>query len=104
MIPAVSVGMLRIVTNARVFGDPTPLPAALAFLRAVLAAPGVEMAAVGPEWPLVERLCKTHRLSGNDVTDAWIAAVVLDQHEHLVTFDRGFRRFLKASELTLLKP
>ena len=41
---------------------------------------------------------------GNDIPDAWIAAAVLAHHDHLVSFDKGFRRFLKTNEFTLLKP
>jgi len=51
-----------------------------------------------------EHLCEHHRLTGNDIPDAWIAAAVLAHHDHLVSFDKGFRRFLKANEFTLLQP
>lgn len=102
LLPIAATGMLRIVTNARIFPDPTPLTSALAFLRALIGAPGVALATLGREWPMLEHLCEDHQLSGNDVTDAWIAAAVLDQQEHLVTFDRGFRRMLKPRNLTVL--
>jgi hypothetical protein len=36
------------------------------------------------------------------LTDAWIAASVLQLNEHLVTFDRGFRRLLPPRHLTIL--
>jgi hypothetical protein len=39
-----------------VFVQPTPHGVALAFLRAVLNSPGVEMPPLGREWPLLERL------------------------------------------------
>lgn len=103
LFPVVIVGFLRLVTQARIFPHPTPPPEALAFVRAMLGVPGVELAQLGAEWPEVERLCEAHQLAGNDLTDAWIAAAVLDQHEHLVTFDRGFRRFLRGGSLTVLK-
>ena len=100
----VTTGMVRILTHERVFPDPTPPHAALAFVRALLTSPGVEMLPVGPEWPAIERLCTEHRLRGNAVTDAWIAAAIIDHHEHLVTFDRGFRRLLPKRQLTILEP
>ena len=53
---------------------------------------------------MFEHLCEHHRLTGNDIPDAWIAAAVLAHHDHLVSFDKGFRRFLKANEFTLLQP
>ena len=100
----VAAGFLRLATHPRVFTQPTPLPAATRFLAGVLGSPGVEMLPLGPEWPLCGRLCAEHDLTGNDIPDAWIAAAVRTSHEHLVTFDRGFRRFLAAHELTILKP
>ncbi|MGH6635427.1 MAG: TA system VapC family ribonuclease toxin [Gammaproteobacteria bacterium] len=104
IFPMVAAGFLRLVTHPKVFVQPTPHNAALAFLRAVLNSPGVEMPRLGTEWPVFEHLCEQHRLTGNDIPDAWIAAAVLAHHHHLVSFDKGFRRFLKAKEFTLLQP
>jgi predicted nucleic acid-binding protein len=50
------------------------------------------------------RLCEHHRPTGNDIPDAWIAAAVPAHHDHLVSFDKAFRRFLKANEVPLLQP
>lgn len=104
LLPMVVAGVLRIVTHDRIFPDPTPPRSAVAFVRALLALPGVDMVTIGDEWPAVEQLCLEHRLRGNDVTDAWIAAAIIDHHERLVTFDRGFRRLLPKRQLTILKP
>ena len=41
-------------------------------------------------------------LAGNLVTDAWIAASVEACSEHLVTFDRDFKRLLSARDVTVL--
>ena len=104
LLPTVAAGFLRIVTHPRIFEEPTPLDAALAFVRALRAAPGVEEPPLGPELARLEALCARHDLRGNDVPDAWIAAVVLDRVDLLVTFDRGFRRFLPPTQLTVLDP
>lgn len=104
ILPMVAAGFLRLATHPRVFTQPTPLPAAMEFLTAVLGSPGVEMLPLGPEWPMFVRLCAEHELAGNDIPDAWVAAAVRTSHEHLVTFDRGFRRFLSTRELTILAP
>jgi hypothetical protein len=45
----------------------------------------------------------TGRLQGNFVTDAWIAAATEALSEHLVTFDRDFRRLLSDRDLTVLQ-
>ena len=104
IFPMVAAGFLRLVTHPKVFVQPTPADAALAFLRAILNSPGVEMPRLGGEWPLLERLCEHYRLTANDIPDAWISAAVMSHHDHLVSFDKGFRRFLKANEFTLLQP
>lgn len=51
----VAAGLLRLVTHSKVYVAPTPLDQALAFLRSVLSVPGVELAELGPEWPLFEQ-------------------------------------------------
>jgi predicted nucleic acid-binding protein len=38
------------------------------------------------------------------VPDAWAAAAVVQLGEHLVSFDRDFRKLLSRSQFTLLKP
>lgn len=104
LLPMVGASFLRLVTNPKVFVNPTPIVAAQAFLRAILDTPGVEMPPLGSEWSLLETLCKDHGLTGNDIPDAWIAAAVQATHGHLASFDKGFRRWLSAKQFTLLRP
>ncbi|MDO8813493.1 MAG: PIN domain-containing protein [Gallionella sp.] len=102
ILPMVASGFLRLATHPKVFVEPTPLKAAQAFLRAVLDTPGVTMTILGEEWTLFEKLCAQHKLSGNAIPDAWIAAAALSYHLHLVTFDKDFRRLMKPSMVTVL--
>jgi uncharacterized protein len=102
VLPMVAAGFLRLVTNARVFPDPSPTKEALAFLDALLAVPGVDMPESAREWPTLRRLCLDGKLSGNAIPDAWIAAAVKVLNGRLVTFDRGFTRLLGKGELLLL--
>lgn len=104
ILPMVATGFLRLVTHPKVFVEPTPSAAAQAFMRALLDSPGVVMLPLGDEWPLLESLCARHGLSGNAIPDAWIAAAAQSHHLHLTTFDKGFRRLLKASMVTVLRP
>ena len=104
VLPMVAAGTVRLVTHPRVFRVPTPTPEAIAFVQAVLDAPGVERRALGAEWDRFADVCRTHDLRGNAVPDAWIAAAVRQHYEHLVTFDRGFQRLLPPADLTLLEP
>jgi toxin-antitoxin system PIN domain toxin len=104
LMPMVAASFLRLVTNPRILIRPTPMAAAMEFLDALLAAPGVEMPALGAEWPMLRQLCMEKKLAANDVPDAWLAAAVLHFGEHLVTFDGDFRKLLRRQHLTVLVP
>lgn len=102
LLPVVCASFLRLVTNARIFERAAPVGEALAFLDVLQAYPGCEMLAMGGEWPVFAMLCRGHRLRGNDIPDAWIAAAARHQGLVLVTMDRDFTRLLAAHELQLL--
>jgi len=103
LLPMVLTGFLRLSSSPRIFHDPTPVDDAAGFVDALLSARGVEMARLGPEWPRLRQLCAERRLEGNAVTNAWIAAATIHLGEHLVSFDREFRKLLRRSQLTLLR-
>lgn len=103
LLPMVAAGFLRLVTNSRVFPEPSPVKEALAFIDALLSVPGVEMPESAREWPTLRRLCLDGKLSGNAIADAWIAAAVKVMNGRLVTFDRDFSRLLGKGELMLLR-
>lgn len=103
ILPMVASGYLRLVTHPKVFINPTPIDDAVVFLRAVLDSTGVALTSLGNEWGEFERLCIELGLHGNAIPDAWIAAAAQNHHLHLVTFDKGFRKLLKPSMVTVLK-
>ena len=87
-------GFLRVVTHPRVFREPTPLDVALEMVDAVAASPAVVL--VGPgerHWGICRDLCATLQLRGNDVADAYLAAMAIEHGATWVTSDRGFERF-----------
>lgn len=104
VMPVVLASFLRLVTGPKIFQVPTPIADALAFVDALLASPGVHLASLGPEWPTLQQLCLDTRLGGNDLPDAWLAAAVTHLGEHLVSFDRNFRKLLARRHFTLLVP
>lgn len=104
LMPMVLASFLRLVTSPRIFQQATPTEEAVAFVGALLAAPGVQLAPLGPEWPKLRQLCLDRTLAGNDVPDAWLSAAVTHMGEHLVSFDRGFRKLLARGQFTLLAP
>lgn len=103
LMPMVLASVLRLVTSPKIFVQPTPTADAVAFIDAILAMPGVRLAALGPEWPKLRQLCLDKQLTGNDLPDAWLAAAVDQQAEHLVSFDRDFRKLLVRTRFTQLK-
>ena len=100
--PMVIASFLRLVTHPKIFVQPTPMPEALRFIDALLTAPGVEQPELGPEWPQFRKLCADKMLSANDVPDAWLAAAVVHQGGHVVSFDADFKRLLSRSQFTRL--
>ena len=102
LMPMVLASFLRLVTSAKIFRMATPIEAAVAFVDALSASPGVQWAALGPEWPKLRQLCLDEHLAGNDLPDAWLAAAVAHLGEHLVSFDRDFRKLLARGQFTLL--
>jgi toxin-antitoxin system PIN domain toxin len=103
LMPMVLASFLRLVSSTKIFRDPTPVEEALAFVDALLAAQGVHLASLGPEWPRLRQLCMDKQLKGNAVPDAWLAAATIHLGEHLVSFDRDFKKLIGRSQFTLLK-
>jgi len=90
----VASGFLRTVTHPRIFREPTPVDTALSFVDALYASPSV--VAVQPEdrhWGIFTDLCLRLSLRGNDIPDAYLAALAIEQGATFVTSDRGFARF-----------
>ncbi len=104
LMPMVLASFLRLVTSPKIFQQATPIEDAVAFVDALLASPGVQLAPLGPEWSKLRQLCVDKQLGGNDVPDAWLSAAVAHLGEHLVSFDRDFRKLLARSQFTLLVP
>lgn len=104
LMPMVLTSFLRLVTSPKIFKAPTPMEDALAFVDALLDSPGVHLAPLGPEWPKLRQLCIDKQLNGNDLPDAWLSAAVVHLSEHLISFDRDFRKLLGRGQFTLLKP
>ena len=104
LMPMVVASFLRLVTNPKVFIQPTPIEDALGFLDALFVVPGVGMPPLHAEWPIFRQLCIDRQLAANAIPDAWLAAAVIQRGEHLVTFDAGFKKLLKRTQVTVLSP
>jgi predicted nucleic acid-binding protein len=68
--------------------------ATLAFHKSILRYPLLRRAA--PGWrhsALLYEFIEVLSLAGNDINDAWLAALAIEQGATLVSLDRGFARF-----------
>jgi uncharacterized protein len=87
-------GFLRVVTNGRIFTDPTPLEVALASVEELREQPAAVHVSPGARhWAIFTDLCSAVGARGNDVPDAYLAALAIESGSELVTADRGFGRF-----------
>lgn len=88
------MGFLRIVTNGRIFDEPTPLKLALQAVEDLRAQPGaIHLTPGARHWALFTHLCSAVGARGNDIPDAHLAALAIESGSELVTADRGFGRF-----------
>lgn len=90
----VLASMTRIATNRRIFPTPNTPEQCMEFIDVLLGAPSVQPVRPGPRhWPIFRDLVTGHRLRGNDVPDAYLASLAMEQGATFVTLDRGFGRF-----------
>jgi toxin-antitoxin system PIN domain toxin len=90
----VAVGFVRIVTNRRIYPDPTPLPAALAAVEQLASHPRCRLATPGAtHLGDVVRLCRAIDATGKSVADAQHAALAIAEGCTWVTRDADFARF-----------
>ncbi len=87
-------GFVRVVTNRRVFNDPLTADEAWNIVDALLEAPAVMPLRPGERhWSLFRQLAKDIDARGNDITDAYLAAIAQENNATWVSADRGFARF-----------
>lgn len=90
----VLAGFLRVVTHPRVFLQPSPLSAALAFVESAKSQPNcVSIRPGARHWEIFAGLCRDSNARGNLIPDAYLAALAIESGSEFVTTDRGFGRF-----------
>ena len=104
LMGTVVTGFMRITTHPKIFQETDALQDLTDFVDSLLSCPGVQFQAHGATWPHLREVCLAQQATGNLITDAWIAATVMQSGETLCTFDRDFSRLLPADQLLLLKP
>lgn len=87
-------GLVRIVTNPRVFRGPSTLDEAWSFVGELVRRPQARIVGPGPgHLPLFEELCRDASATGKLVANAQHAAVAIEFGCVLVTTDADFDRF-----------
>ncbi|MGA2266845.1 MAG: type II toxin-antitoxin system VapC family toxin [Bryobacteraceae bacterium] len=94
MSPQVLAAVARIVTNPRVLPKPYPLEKVIGFANLLLDQPHCQIIQPGPRhWRIFCDLCLRASASGNQVRDAWFAALAIESGCEWITTDRDFARF-----------
>ncbi|MBN2494904.1 MAG: type II toxin-antitoxin system VapC family toxin [Deltaproteobacteria bacterium] len=92
--PIALSGLVRIVTNPKVFRRPSTLEEVFAFIAQLLLRPNARLVCPGPRhFEIFEQLCRAAGAAGKLVADAYHAAVAMEHGCVLVTTDSDFSRF-----------
>jgi uncharacterized protein len=87
-------GFVRVVTNRRIFIEPTTSQEAWDAVDSLLAAPAAMQLRAGQRhWGLFRQLAGDVDAGGNDIADAYLAAYALENNATWLSADRGFARF-----------
>jgi toxin-antitoxin system PIN domain toxin len=90
----VLAGVLRILTNHRVFRQPSSTVQALDACRALRSAPAAVPLRPGPRhWGIFDSICAEVGAKANSVPDAYHAALAIENGATWITTDRAFARF-----------
>ncbi|MGV0644581.1 type II toxin-antitoxin system VapC family toxin [Mycolicibacterium sp. XJ2546] len=87
-------GFVRVITNRKVFTEPTRPEVAWEAVDGLLDAPAVMQLRAGERhWTLFRQLADEIDARGNDIADAYLGAYALEHNATWVSADRGFARF-----------
>jgi hypothetical protein len=87
-------GFLRVVTNARIFKDPTPSEQAIEFVEAIRTPAHAMVISPGPRhWAIFIDLCRRTHARGKLIPDAYFAALAIESGSEWITTDRDYARF-----------
>lgn len=96
--PSVASSFLRLVTNPRIFKCPSSVAEAWSFIDWLEAHPSAVFAEADEmTFGIWKHLCLVAGAVGNDVPDAYLAAIALRNDATLVTMDAGMKRWAGVS-------
>ena len=87
-------GVVRLITNHRVFRQPSSIAQALDTCRTLRSAPAAIPLRPGRRhWDIFDSMCTEVGAKANTVSDAYHAALAMENGATWITADRGFARF-----------
>lgn len=87
-------GFLRVVTHPRIFESPSRLELAVKFCEQIRnAETGVRLTPGRNHWAIFQACMDSIKAQGNDIADAYHAALAIEWNCLWVTTDKGFKRF-----------
>lgn len=87
-------GVIRVITNHRIFRRPSTTVQALEACRALRSGPAaVPLQPGSRHWEIFDSLCRQTNAKANSIPDAYHAALAIENGATWVTTDRGFARF-----------
>ena len=87
-------GFLRVVTHPKVFEIPSTLSSAVLFTEQIRNLPNAVCLAPGSmHWKIFVECLEQINATGNDIPDAYHAALAMEWNCEWVTADKGFKRF-----------
>jgi toxin-antitoxin system PIN domain toxin len=90
----VVLGFLRVTTMPQAFFHPLPVKKALGVVREWLEHPLVSIVQTGPRhFDILSDLLEQVGTGGNLTSDAHLAALAIETHSRIISFDRDFARF-----------
>lgn len=90
----VAASFVRLVTNTRIFNKPSAVAEAWRFLEVLETEPTARMVEIDAQtYSIFKHLCLVSEARGNDVPDAFLAAIAIRNRAILVSADRGFQRY-----------
>lgn len=92
--PFVASSFIRLVTNRKIFKEPSEQDDAWRFLDYIETSKGARFFSLDRQaYALFKHLCLTRHAAGNSVLDALLAAAAMRFDAEIVTSDRGFADF-----------
>ena len=89
-----AAAFVRVLTNPHIYHTPEPIDSVLSNIDDIRSRPECVYLQPGDRhWAIFSHLCRTVNASANLITDAWLAALAIENNCELISIDRDFAKF-----------